>query len=151
FCDAASSSAISFTKLSRGNDTVLFLNLIEPLIRQALGRLRAGLVSLRCQIVPPFIVDDRVEDALLTNVARQLLQMLIPTLVLELNVARLNGLLKGETHEQRFESFVMRLRQPDIALALLREYPALARQAIICLNQWVTFSLEFLRHLAEDW
>ena len=103
------------------------------------------------EIAGPFIVDDHVEEVLLTNVERQLLHMLIPTLVLELNVARVRGLLEGETHEQRFDSFVTRLRQPDIALTLLREYPALARQVVICLDHWVTFSHEFLRHLAEDW
>ncbi len=150
FSDDASSSAISFKEFSRGNDTVLFLNLTEPLIRQARQRLRLGL-SLRREIAGPFVLDDRFEDALVMNVARQLLQMLIPTLVLELNVARLQGLLEGETHEQRFNSFVTRLRQPDIALALLREYPTLARQVVICLDHWVTFSHEFLRHLAEDW
>jgi type 2 lantibiotic biosynthesis protein LanM len=151
FSDVASDSTISFKELSRGSDTVLFLNLIEPLIRHALHRLRGGVVSLRREIAGPFIVDDRVEDAFLANVARQLLQMLIPTLVLELNVARLQGSLEGETQEQRFGSFVARLRQPDTALALLREYPALTRQAVVCLDHWVTFSLEFLRHLAEDW
>ena len=151
FSDAGSSSAISFKELSPGNDTVLFLNLVEPLMRQARHRLRVGLVSLNQKIAGRFIVDDHAEDALLRNAARQLLQMLIPTLVLELNVARVQGLLEGETREQRFYSFVTRLRQEDIALALLREYPTLARQVVICLDNWVTFSLEFLRHLAEDW
>jgi type 2 lantibiotic biosynthesis protein LanM len=151
FSSAALSAAISFEEISPNNETVLFLNLIEPLIRQARNQLRAGVDSLRKEIATPFIVDESVEHALFTNVARQLLHMLIPTLVLELNVARLRGLLEGDTHEQRFHSFVARLRQRDIALALLREYPTLARQVVTSLDDWLRFGLQFLRQLARDW
>jgi type 2 lantibiotic biosynthesis protein LanM len=59
--------------------------------------------------------------------------------------------LERETREQRFRNFVTRVRQADNALALLREYPTLARQVVICLDNWLTFSLEFLRHLVADW
>ena len=48
-------------------------------------------------------------------------------MVLELNVARLQGLLQGDTPEERFQSFLQRLRQRDIALALfrsIRSWPA---------------------------
>jgi type 2 lantibiotic biosynthesis protein LanM len=73
------------------------------------------------------------------------------TLVLELNVARLQGLLQGNTPEERFQSFIQRLRQRDVALSILQEYPVLARQLNICINYWVAFSLEFLQHLCNDW
>jgi type 2 lantibiotic biosynthesis protein LanM len=151
FDSAAKSSAISFKELSRGHETVLLLNLIEPLIRQANHQLCTGLVSLRREFASPFYIDEHVENVLLTNVARQLLEMLIPTLALELNIARVQGLLEGKTQQQRFESFITRLQQPHIALGLLREYPVLTRQIVVCLDHWITFSLEFLRHLAEDW
>jgi type 2 lantibiotic biosynthesis protein LanM len=36
-------------------------------------------------------------------------------------------------------------------LAFLQEYPVLARQLAICIDHWVAFSLEFLRHLCADW
>jgi len=45
--------------------------------------------------------------------------MLSRTLVLELNVARLQGLLQGDTPEERFKSFLQRLRQPEIVVPLL--------------------------------
>ena len=72
-------------------------------------------------------------------------------MALELNVARLQGLLEGDTPEARFRSFSGRLRRRDIALALLQEYPVLARQLTICIDRWVAFSLEFLDHLCGDW
>ena len=49
--------------------------------------------------------------------------MLSRTLVLELNVARLEGVLEGDTAEERFSSFVRRLRQPQAALALFPYRP----------------------------
>ena len=151
FCSADESERLSFAELTHGIDTVLLLNLVEPLMRQSIHQLRAGLVSLKNEITIPFIIDKKVENILLKNVARRLLDLLIPTLVLELNIARIQGKLQGETRQQRFNSFVTSLKRRDIALGLLREYPVLARQVIICLDQWVTFSLEFLRRLAADW
>jgi type 2 lantibiotic biosynthesis protein LanM len=148
--DAAHRHSTSLYERSGDSQTILFLHLIEPLIHQALQRLRAG-VSSSGQDAALFIVDDRVEHALLRSVERQLLPLLIPTMVLELNVARVQRLLEGDTPEQRFKSFISGLQQSDTALAILREYPVLARQAVICLDHWITFSLEVLRHLSQDW
>src|SRR4029450_11524225 len=39
----------------------------------------------------------------------------------------------------------------DITHALLQEYPVLARQLVLRIDQWVAFSLEFLRHLSADY
>jgi type 2 lantibiotic biosynthesis protein LanM len=151
FSSTESSDPVSFGEVEGGTTTVLFLHLVEPLLRQASHRLCCGMASLRHEF-PGLSLDEKlVGDALLRNVERQLLQMLIPTLVLELNVARVQEKLSGETREQRFDSFVARLRNPEISLSLLREYPVLARQVVICLDHWVSFSLEFLRHLGEDW
>jgi type 2 lantibiotic biosynthesis protein LanM len=66
-----------------------------------------------------------------------------------------NGLKRveqyGNTTGERFQSFLARLRRPEIALVLLREYPVLARQLALRINQWAEFSLEFLGKLAADW
>ena len=76
--------------------------------------------------------------------------MLSRTMVLELNVAKLNGLLEGSTAEARFGSFIERLGQPNIMLAILQEYPVLARQLVVGADQWSSYSLEFLTHLSTD-
>ncbi|MEZ5906482.1 MAG: type 2 lanthipeptide synthetase LanM family protein, partial [Geminicoccaceae bacterium] len=124
--------------------------LVEPLIRRAQRRLRAGFRALRRQGAAGTLLDGRLEEALLENAARQLLQLLAPTLVLEMNVARIEGRLAGGTQERRFASFVERLRKPAAALALLREYPVLARRITACLDNWTVFSLEFARRLVGD-
>ncbi|MDJ0570859.1 MAG: type 2 lanthipeptide synthetase LanM family protein [Pleurocapsa sp. MO_192.B19] len=128
-----------------------FLYSIEPLINQGCRRLSEEIQKLsQEQSELPFDPETIVE-MLLPHLTRRLLQMLNRTLVLELNVARLQGLLKGDTPQERFQSFIERLRQPDVALSILQEYPVLARQISICVNYWVRFSLEFLQHLSADW
>jgi lantibiotic modifying enzyme len=39
----------------------------------------------------------------------------------------MQGLLQGQTAEQRFASFLERIQQPEIRLEFFREYPVLAR------------------------
>lgn len=51
-------------------------------------------------------------------------------MVLELQLARQQGQLSGETPEERFRSFVGGLRTPEVALALLGQYPVLARALV---------------------
>ena len=71
-------------------------------------------------------------------------------MALELNVSRLQGDLQGDTAEDRFRSFLDHMREREHAVGLLQEYPVLARQLVERIDQWVTFGLEFLRHLCTD-
>ena len=135
----------------RGRKTVGFLHAIEPLIDQAQDRLHEGIESLiQTHSFLPFD-PGKIEDTLYANLPGQLLMKLSRTLVLELNIARLQGLLKGDTPEERFQCFVERLRRRETALAIFAEYPVLARQLIVCIDNWVHFSLEFLHNLCADW
>jgi type 2 lantibiotic biosynthesis protein LanM len=135
----------------RGQEIAEFLSVIEPLISQGRDRLHQGVLAIiQDQANLPFD-PATVEDVLFVNLPPQLITMLSRTMALELNVARLQGLLEGETPEARFGCFWQRLRQRDIALALLQEYPVLARQLTMTINRWVAFSLEFLQHLCADW
>jgi len=93
----------------------------------------------------------KVEEVLFANLPEQLLLMLSRTMVLELNVARLQGLLEGDTAEDRFQSFLQQLEKRDVAITLFQEYPVLARQLKFRIDNWITFSLEFLQHLCADW
>jgi type 2 lantibiotic biosynthesis protein LanM len=132
-------------------ETSAFLYLIAPLICQGLNRLSKGIESLSQQHAELPFAAKTMTEMLLANLTVQLRQILNRTLVLELHVARLQGLLTGDTPQERFSSFVERLHQRDVALSILQEYPVLARQTTICINHWLTFSLEFLQHLCVDW
>lgn len=145
------SNEIPLPEKLQGKEVTGFLDAIEPLISQGLAQLQAGIQSL-IQTHSDLPFDPNTIEALLfANLPGQLLSMLSRTMVLELNVARLQGLLQGDTPEERFQSFLQRLRQPEIVIPLLQEYPVLARQLVISINRWVKFGLEFLQHLCTDW
>jgi type 2 lantibiotic biosynthesis protein LanM len=150
FACPASSNAVPVPEALRGKETVGFLNAIEPLIRQARKRVHEGIEALM-QMRPacPF-APDPIEEVLYAHLPGQLLMMVSRTLALELHVARLQGFLKGDTPKERFHSFNERLRQRTTALAILQEYPVLARQLLVCIDHWVHFSLEFLHRLRVD-
>jgi type 2 lantibiotic biosynthesis protein LanM len=135
----------------QGSRLAGFLNAVTPLVNTGCDRLRRGMQPLlasgsRCPFDPATI-----EAQLLGCLPGALLRILSRTLVLELNSARLNGALEGTTPEERFASFVAGLRQPETALGLMLQYPVLARQATLCIDNWVAYSLEFLQHLCADW
>lgn len=127
------------------------LNLIEPLIRQNYARLHEGIKTLvETNSDLPFD-PETISSVLCANLPGLLITLLARTLALEVNVARLEGLLEGNTPEERFNHFLTGLREPEKALAMLREYPVLARQFVVHLDSWLAFQLEFLRHLCADW
>jgi type 2 lantibiotic biosynthesis protein LanM len=135
----------------RNHEVLGLLTAVEPLLRQARERFREGAAALaRAHPRPPFD-PDRVLHVLFAPLPARLLSMLSRTLVLELHVARLQGLLEGDTPAARFRSFVERLRRPEHALACFREYPVLARQVAERVADWVATSLELLGHLCADW
>jgi len=131
-------------------DTIGFLNIIEPLLNAAIARVEAGAAELALADDHPAFDSAAVAGLLFASLPQRLLAILSRTLVLELHVARLQGLLNGDTAEQRFRYFVERLRSTEVAIGILQEYPVLARQLVIHVDHWVDFSLEFLRHLRTD-
>ncbi len=132
-------------------DALELLTVFAAPISAARQRLREGLTAL-CGEYSHFPGDAvAVETLLIRQLLPRLKNMASRTLILEMHVARLQGQLTGETSTARFQSFIERLSQPEIARAILDEYPLLERQALVCIDQWVRFSLEFLRHLCRDW
>ena len=127
------------------------LALAEPFIDEGCQRLRTGIQALRAQTSTIPFDDATIEELFLPHLLPRLLQATSRTLALELNIARLQNILKGETSVDRFQDFIKRLRQSDLSLVLLREYPVLARLITLYVDQWVDNSLTFLRRLCTDW
>jgi type 2 lantibiotic biosynthesis protein LanM len=120
------------------------LEVLRPLIADASSRLVEGLRHLE-GIEPEAIV-----PGLLDTLLRRLRWASERALVLELHAARLEGRLQGDSPEERFESFVSSLKQPEAALEILRRYPVLARDAVRHADQWVETSLEMMERFAAD-
>ncbi|MBD2694676.1 type 2 lanthipeptide synthetase LanM family protein [Anabaena catenula] len=151
FSDFSPSDVLTRICLDSELIEVEFLYAIEPLINQALEKLDQEIKTLleTRQDLP--LDPQTIRLILLADLPKKLLSILSRTMVLELNVARLQGVLKNETSKERFQSFIERLKQPKLALAIFQEYPVLARQLTIVINHWLKNSLEFIRHLCSDW
>lgn len=141
----------AYVNLEAGQEELGFLELIQPLVDQVCDRLFEGVEEL-INKWPYFpFVPEEIENILLMNLPDPLLQRLSRTMVLELNVARLQDRLSGSTPAERYISFIEALRQREQSLTILAEYPVLARQLALCLDQWLEVSLEFLDRLCADW
>jgi type 2 lantibiotic biosynthesis protein LanM len=124
---------------------------VEPLIRDSRKRLLSGVRLLREKYpFAPFEESD-VENLLHGGLSERLAAMMVRTLTLELHVARLTDHLEGNSPEERFQSFLNQLREPERVLDLLREYPVLARQLSVAVDRWLSFNLELLERLCADW
>ena len=128
-----------------------FLVLTAPLLRWAATQVRQRLGTDHANpMAVPFTLAT-AEQAVTATLTAQLPPLIERTLVLEMHVARLQGVLPGATPEERFATFVERLRDPAMALALLEEYPVLARQLVTKVVQTTNAIAEILERLQQDW
>jgi type 2 lantibiotic biosynthesis protein LanM len=132
-------------------DSTAFFPLVEPLARAGYERLRRAIGELPRPAGEPPFDPATAADLFVSRLAGDLSGMVTRVCVLELQVARLDGTLQGETPEERFDNFAASLRRPETALAILQRSPVLARRAIERIEQWIEGSLEFLRRLIADW
>jgi len=154
FTNLTSSSEAFKNEQAAVYNTTWFLNVIEPLILKGRSRVSQGIHELldsrRNSLDLPFN-PDTIENLLFASLPSRLTSMLSRTMILELHVARLQGLLTGESPEERFQKFQQWLGGHNVRLAILEEYPVLTRQLINCINQWVDASLELVHRLCKDW
>jgi type 2 lantibiotic biosynthesis protein LanM len=126
------------------------LEVFSPFLLDAFERLeQAAARAAGGRVGVPF-APGAVRDLFVRGLLAQVLGVASRVLTLELHVARLQGALAGETAEERFGSFVERLRRPGELAALLKGYPTLARTLVRMTDQWVRASAEILEHLCED-
>ena len=82
--------------------------------------------------------------------ASDLSQLMGRTMVLELNVARVEGRLNGSGPDERYESYLELLREDPIQHALWSEYPVLLRKIVNLLSGWLASRAEFAERLVDD-
>lgn len=128
-----------------------FLNLVAPLMNDARLQLQTRAEKIKQTYPAAPFEPPRAVDALFANLPWRFLMMIAKTMVLELNIARLEGKLQGASPAERFANFTERLSRPDVALNILSEYPVLARRLVTCMEHWLSFSAEFLERLSADW
>jgi type 2 lantibiotic biosynthesis protein LanM len=125
--------------------------LVRPLLAQAAATLKDRLRSL-CSEWPDSPIDpDGLATLLLADLDTQVANLLVRTVVLELNVARLQNELTGETPEERYQSFLQRLGTPEGRQRLFSEYPVLLRCVQQTIDHWGSAMVEIFSRLREDW
>ena len=127
------------------------LTAFTPMIHDARERVQDGATRLAAKYQDVPFDAATIEDRLAANLIAPLLTMVNCVMVLELNVARLEGVLTGDTPHERFLSFVDRLCESEVSDQVLDEYSVLRDQVANRLEKWADFSLEFLEHLCQDW
>lgn len=131
-----------------GDGGLPFPGLLRPFVAEGLRQLRAraaGLTGAESAREPA------AETELLRQLGRRLLVAALPTLVLELNVARLRGELTGASSQARYHHFgTVLLARPARRRQLLAEYPVLARLLVQTTESWLEASLEMLVRLQAD-
>jgi type 2 lantibiotic biosynthesis protein LanM len=141
----------SFPETPSESPSIGFLNAVRPLLDAAYSRLLAGLREIVAQHPEAPFDPATAGPFLAANLPPALLLLMSRMMVLELQLARQQGKLTGETPEERFQSFIESLREPETALVLLRQYPVLARAVAETVDRWVGVCLELLERLAADW
>lgn len=149
--DESQSEFVSSLPQTKNDLAGAYLATLKPLINGRMMHLRAGLQALS-QKYPQLPFDaTAILPLLVQHLPTCLLPKLLKTYVLELNVARVQGHLQGETPQERFRYFLQQLSQPKGILPLLEEYAVLARRLVETLERWVTCSLELVERLCADW
>lgn len=81
----------------------------------------------------------------------QIREVTTRTMILEMHVAKAQGLLTAEDPEQRYQEFLLRLLTAQHSLALLEEYAVLAHLLDEIVAGWLRVTSELFERLARDW
>ncbi len=130
---------------------VAFFNTLRSLLKRKLFRLGARIQELIQQYSTLPFDPQTIIALLFANIPPIIFPILSKTIVLEMHVARMQGRLQGETPEERFQTFLKELSQPEKMLFLLEEYAVLARVLVETLDRWVDCEQELLERLCADW
>ncbi|SNT60790.1 type 2 lanthipeptide synthetase LanM [Actinacidiphila glaucinigra] len=128
------------------DEDLALLGWIGPLAVSAQEELRRRLGEA-CSETP--LLDH--SPAIFALPSARFLAMVKPMLVEELNATRsAREPDSPDTGFRGFEHFTASIREPETAVALLRKYPALARELVAEFDRWAASRLEFVTRLLTD-
>lgn len=124
-----------------------FTTIVKPFMSYAANELETR-VSASSQIS---LLRPEAREGFLKELEKSLVRKATPSLVLELNIARLEGTLEGSTGHEKFNSFCRRLADRNNFTELLKRYPVLARLLAETTLDWLKAVTELLTRLVQDW
>ncbi len=129
-----------------------FWSFIRPFLQMGAGHLRRGVQLLQEELGHDAHIGlASLETQVLGQLAQRLLIHATRTLTLELNIARLQGKLLGDSPDARYRHFTEDvLSRKDTFSGLIQEYPVLARLMITTIRRWSDTLLELFTRLEKD-
>lgn len=128
-----------------------FLNLVAPLIYSASNYLETKIIELSNLYSELPFDSSLIMGSLKKDLYSSIFEIISPTMVLELNIARLRGDLFGVTSKERYSSFIRHISKAETAINYLNEYQVMTRLINSCLKNWIDNSFKLLENLCLDW
>jgi type 2 lantibiotic biosynthesis protein LanM len=123
----------------------------HPLISWGLGNLLHEIQPiLRTSITSELYDEELVRKIFLTQLIPTLTRKMERSLALELHIARLEGLLRGDTSRERHTDFLEHVLNGEAAKVFFCNYPVLARQVTSHIKQLTKNCGIFLQRLNND-
>ncbi|MGH9864979.1 MAG: type 2 lanthipeptide synthetase LanM, partial [Candidatus Acidiferrales bacterium] len=122
-----------------------------PWLRWARGRFELEMTNKFRGIAPRGFESTDVVKLFYPVLLSECQDIMLRTMALEVNVARMRGKLPVGTGAERLAYFCRNLMKLDRALDFWFEYPVLARFVIEACVRWVERSAELLERLDRDW
>ncbi|MEE4420618.1 type 2 lanthipeptide synthetase LanM family protein [Streptomyces bugieae] len=126
------------------------LGFLSPVLERGIDTLTTGVRDILRSSGSVTDADRMGELLARTWPRRALTRLVLRVLILELNVARLQGKLTGTDSEARFAEFASWLSDPVRCPLLWESYPLLLRECCATVDAWVAARLEFCSHLCAD-
>ncbi|MFC4769269.1 type 2 lanthipeptide synthetase LanM family protein [Effusibacillus consociatus] len=128
-----------------------FFKFVVPFLKWSKGKILHQLKEWQEKFPEIPFSNSMIISSILKPVYQNLLTIVCRTLMLELNIARVEGQLIGNTSEARFEDFVSRKLTDKVdILAILHKYPVLARLMTVSAKNIIYANLEAVEHFLLD-
>lgn len=129
-----------------------FLRLIKPFLSLGYQQL-SELVStaIKKYSLGLHINKEKICEQLYQELAARCAMICSRAMVLELQIAKLEGGLEGATKEERFEHFVRDLENVSRRGQLLSDYPVMTRLVVDTILNWKFSSHLVIQRLCNDW
>ncbi|SFJ59580.1 type 2 lanthipeptide synthetase LanM family protein [Thermoflavimicrobium dichotomicum] len=132
------------------SEPIMFFNFIVPFLSIGVNQLEEKIGRMDHQGQPPLFTE-KVYFELIKNLGESLIKICHRTLILQLNIARVTGMLEGDTPQERYTYFCNRLlTQPSYVQDLYNQYPVMLRLLCQQVIQWVENCADLYSRLLTD-
>lgn len=131
-------------------DKSLFINFLEPFIKVGVGKLRKNINEIHSKY-SYVLITETTEKQMIEKLVQELIRLSLRVLVLELNVERLSGNLKGDTEIDKLNYYYnIVLKDKEYRKTLLSEYSVLFRIMVTKIDYWIHNMSQLVENILKD-